>query len=73
MNKEKKLAEDVGSKDAVKVLKHLSSKRGSRLKGNRVKIGQLGNEQFVVTIPKSFALGYNFKKGVANVYYKVIR
>ena len=38
-------------------------KRGSRLSGNQVKIGQLGNGQFIVTVSKGFALGYGFKKG----------
>lgn len=38
-------------------------KRGSRLGGNKTKIGLMGNGQFTTTIPKGFALGYGLKKG----------
>lgn len=63
MSDKKKLLNLVPEDMAEDVLDYVVKKRGSRLKGNRTKIGQLGNGQFIVTIPKAFALGYGLKKG----------
>ena len=43
---------------------------GSRLKANKVKIQQLKNSQFVLTIPKALADSFDLKKGTV-VKFKI--